>query len=301
MTGLRLAHRVIIATALIMMSGCNNPKAADPSASAAPNDTAFKKTETETSITLNKLADGVWMHTSAYRFPGGSLIPSNGLAIIDGDGLILVDTAWTALGTVELARQLKAASGLDIKKVVITHFHSDRIAGVDWLEAQGAEIYTHPQTPALAAQAGPPVPNSSVKELGKLGARVNLGPIEVGYPGSAHSPDNLVVYVKEAHILFGGCMIRAADSQKLGNLTDADLSHWPTSLQWVRAIYKDSQIVVPGHGNPGDKTLLSHTAALLARTVNSLAEHPKPDESHANELSGALNRPSPNKPSPNRP
>ena len=229
------------------------------------------------SVTLEKLAENVWLHTSFYEFPGGAKVPSNGIAVKDGDTLILVDTAWGEIATQTLAAKLKAETGLDISKVVITHFHYDRLAGVDWLEAQGATVFTHPDTAAKSAALGTPVPNTSVAELAEPHARTALGPLEIAYPGPGHTEDNLVVYVKDANILFGGCAVRAANHTSMGNVADANLSAWGPSLAWVKAVYKDTQIVVPSHGAAGNAKLLDHTLGLLAKTVNAQAEGPKSD------------------------
>ena len=255
--------RHFLFASVLLLAGCDvvAPKGAE-------------ETQNHIPVTIEKLADGVWMHTSHYEFPGGAKVPSNGLAVADGDSLILIDTAWGEIATQSLVNDLEEQTGLPVTKAVITHFHYDRLAGVDWLESRGVTIFTHPDTPAKSAALGTPVPNTSVAALKTPHSRTSIGPVEVAYPGPGHTSDNLVAYVKDAHILFGGCAVRAANHTGLGNVADADLSAWGPSLAWTKAVYKDAQIVVPSHGNPGNAKLLDHTMGLLAKTVNAKSAPP---------------------------
>ncbi len=260
----RLIHSFLMAGAL-SLAACGSKEAPKPEPKI---ETPKEEPEDLGSlVSVKKLTDGVWIHTSSKALPGAGVLPSNGLAVADGDGLILVDTAWGELATQELAKKLKKETGKDITKVVITHFHYDRLAGVDWLEDQGATVYTHPDTPGLSLPLGTPVPNTTVPELSEIGARTNIGPIEISFPGPAHTSDNLMVWVKEPKLLFGGCAVRADHHKSLGNLAHADLSNWGKSIAWAKTTYGDARMVVPSHGNPAGAELLVHTMALVEKTV----------------------------------
>ena len=224
-------------------------------------------------IVLNKITEGVWLHTSSQDIPGYGLVPANGLAVKDGDSLTLVNTAWGELATVELSEKLKEETGLDIGKLIVVHFHPDSLAGVDWLEERGVEVFAHPDTPKLSAQRGTPIPNTSVKALGTLGARVKVGPVEVSYPGPAHTEDNLMVYVTEPKILFGGCAVRPGNSSTMGNIADANMEKWPTSLQWAKETYPDTKMTIPSHGNPAAGiTLIDHSLELLEKAGKAASQ-----------------------------
>src|ERR1700691_799526 len=45
-------------------------------------------------VSVRRLAPNIWVHTSIQRYPGGVLIPSNGLIDETDHGSILIDTAW---------------------------------------------------------------------------------------------------------------------------------------------------------------------------------------------------------------
>jgi glyoxylase-like metal-dependent hydrolase (beta-lactamase superfamily II) len=72
-----------------------------------------------------------------------------------------------------------------------------------------------------------------------------------------------VVWVPEAKVLFGGCAVREAATSSAGNTADADMASWPEAIRRVRARYPEAEVVVPGHGEPGDAELLDHTIELL--------------------------------------
>ena len=58
-------------------------------------------------------------------------------------------------------------------------------------------------------------------------------------------------------------MLRAKSTTHLGNTNDADLVAWSSSVAKVEARYRQVEIVVPGHGEPGGADLLTHTRGLL--------------------------------------
>ncbi|MGB3455251.1 MAG: subclass B1 metallo-beta-lactamase, partial [Litorimonas sp.] len=214
-------------------------------------------------VTLSPIGEGVWVHTTNYRLPGQSPISTNGLVVVDGEAVTLVDGAWGELATVALIEAAREETGLPVTRMIVTHHHADRTQGVDAAEREGIEIFTHPDTPGLAARAGWPVPNTSVAALAEQGARTRVGRVEIAYPGHGHAPDNLVAYIPEAGLLYGGCMVRGAGVETLGNVLDADLPVWRESLLWTKQTYPDTKTVVPGHGKGANLSLLDATVALI--------------------------------------
>ena len=232
-------------------------------------------------IALQKIAEGVWVHTSNYIVPGRKPIPSNGLIVEDGDSLIMVDTAWGEMATQSLLEKIKADIGKPVTKLVITHHHLDKMAGVDVMEFEGAKVFTHPLTPIKAVNAGYPVPNTSVSALKDAKSRTKVGTVEVAYPGAAHAEENLVVYIPSQKILYGGGAIKGAEANSLGDINDADIKAWPASLNWVKATYREAQTVVPGHGKGADLTLIDKTLAMIAAKVNADAKAAETEENEA--------------------
>ncbi len=218
-------------------------------------------------IKISKIAPGVWVHTSYYTYPNGTKFPSNGLIVQDGQGLILVDTAWGELATVELMERISTEIKLPITRAIVSHSHADRLAGTDVLKSKGISVYSHPLTQKLATDYGLPVPDKAIASLNSVGSIVNLGKIDVLYPGPAHAMDNLMVWLPQEKILFGGCAIRAKGASSIGNTAHGDINSWLEVMKSITRQYPSAKIVVPGHGEPGDFSLISNTLTLVSKAA----------------------------------
>ena len=96
------------------------------------------------------------------------------------------------------------------------------------------------------------------------GSRLDGRGFELFYPGAGHTRDNLVVWIPEAKLLFGGCLIKEEGARHIGNVTDADLQGWPGAIKNLQRRYPGVELVIPGHGRPGGPQALENTLALLA-------------------------------------
>lgn len=248
--------------AAFMLSACGSPEAPAPAPKAV--DSFLTQLQADYPVTLAKIADDVWVHTTNYSLPGQSPIPVNGLVVVEGEDVILVDGAWGELATLSLLEKVKSETGKSVTKMIVTHHHMDRTAGVDVAEWQGIQIFTHPDTPGLAAKSGFPAPNTSVAALKAPGSRTKVGSVELAYPGHGHASDNLVAYISSKGILYGGCAVRGAGSKTLGNQEHADLEKWTTSLNWMKTTYPQTKIVVPGHGKGANLSLIDATLTLIS-------------------------------------
>lgn len=86
------------------------------------------------------------------------------------------------------------------------------------------------------------------------------------YLGAGHTIDNIVVWIPEEKILFGGCMLKALRWKGLGFTDDADLNEWPKTLKKLIKEFPESRIVIPGHGDYGDLSLIQHTIGLFEKS-----------------------------------
>ncbi|EGM79629.1 Zn-dependent hydrolase, glyoxylase [Rheinheimera sp. A13L] len=214
-------------------------------------------------LTVKQLAPGLWLHTSFRQLSPDLRFSSNGLLLKQKNEIWLIDTAWGESATAELLAWIKTELKLPVTKAIATHYHDDRTGGAMTLLQQQIPLFSSQQTRLLSISQNIPLPQS----FGALqpGDSKDLGSeVEIFYPGPGHSHDNLVVYLKEHQLLFGGCAVKAPQFAGLGNIADADLTHWPLALQRVQQRYTEAKIVVPGHGEPGDLTLLSYSLSLFS-------------------------------------
>jgi metallo-beta-lactamase class B VIM len=229
--------------------------------------TPTEPTEVTPDLQITRLEDGIWLHTS-WGLAGGTRYPANGLLVREGDTLLLVDTAWGEGSTRDLLAWVERTLKLPIARAIVTHGHDDRMGGASVLAERGVPVFGHPLTGAPAAKQGWPQP-TSLEALSKPGSAVALGPVEVFYPGTAHTADNVMVWIPRARILFGGCAVKDASSRTLGNIADADVAAWPEAIRRVQRQYGNPGIVVvPGHGAIGGPELLQHTLTLCDGNQN---------------------------------
>ena len=215
---------------------------------------------TEPDIEIVKLTEGVWRHISKQEIPNYGLYPSNGLISVKDGKAVIVDTAWSHQQTEQLLDRC-AEKGWQVVAVIITHFHLDRLAGLEVFHRRGIPSYARPQTTRLAKAAGNPLPQRPMQDdqILQLGGQS----LRVFYPGPGHTLDNTTVWFPQSKVLFGGCLVRPGDSRSLGNTEDADLTLWPKSMQKLLDEFPEAEFVVPGHHAPGHPDLLSHTLFLL--------------------------------------
>ncbi len=214
-------------------------------------------------LTINQIANNVFLHVSYKNVKNYGMVAANGLIITKGKHAYIIDTPWTQVDTEKLVTWIKA-QGLTPVSSISTHFHADRASGIPYLNKVSIDTYASEFTNQLLEthnkQAAKHHLLSSGNQLEKQ--IVAEGTVEIFYPGAGHSPDNIVVWLPEHKLLFGGCFVKSLNSKSLGYIGDADITKWPTSLQRLIDMYPKVKQVVPGHGKIGDSKLLTHTQAL---------------------------------------
>ena len=175
---------------------------------------------------------------------------------------MLVDTACTVAQTETLMAWAERTLGRRWLGAVATHWHDDRISGAPAVRRRGLALEVLDLTAqAMAARSLGP---ATVLVRATQGSRRDDRGFEAFYPGAGHTQDNLVVWIPEARLLFGGCLVKEERARHIGNVTDADLQGWPAAIKGVQQRYPGVEVVVPGHGQPGGPIALQNTLALLA-------------------------------------
>ena len=220
-------------------------------------------------LEVRELGDGMWLHISWSTYQD-MRVPSNGLLVREGDGLVLIDTAWGVESTLALLEWVDHSLKLPITRAIVTHSHDDRMGGAAVLVERKIPFHGHPRTAEIARRQSKPPP-AALEMLSKAGTIAPLGSLVVIYPGPGHTVDNLAVWLPHARVLVGGCAVKSADSTNLGYIGEADLGAWPDSIRRIMAAVPDDGpiVVVPGHGSLGGRELLTHTIALLQAAPGS--------------------------------
>lgn len=234
-------------------------------------------------LRITKLKDDIYVVTHLVDFaPANSLV-----AVLAPDWILMVDTPYTPRATRTVLEWIRTRFGKRRIVAVNTHSHVDRIGGNEVLKEEKIPIFGSDKTveriaslsawergnlikiakdPALKQdferlRFTPPDHVFKLKDGAKLDFEDET--VEVYFPGAAHTPDNVVVYLPKQRVLFGGCMI--VSYPKLGFTGQADLKAWPESLRHLRRF--DFDFVVPGHGESTSPELIEHTESLLKKAL----------------------------------
>lgn len=210
-------------------------------------------------LEIKKIDEGVYLHTSYKEFGSWGVVASNGLIAVNGKSAIVIDTPATESDT-QLLLDWLGDNGLKAEAVIATHFHHDSTAGFALLNAQNIPTYATRLTNQLLAKENGAQATQVIKDDSYW---LVENKIEAYYPGGGHTKDNIVVWLADKQILFGGCFVKP---DHLGYIGDAVLTDWPNSTKNLLSKYTDVKWVVPGHGELGGKLLLEQT---LARVIEA--------------------------------
>jgi len=211
-------------------------------------------------LKIFSLTRDCYVHIS-YGLVDGQWIPANGLHIVTEKEIILLDAPWTEMYTQTLIDSLENRYHKKISFCLATHSHVDRTGGLDVLKQHGVKTWSTQQTLDLCKKRGEKQAaftfnNDTVFDFGKIH-------LETFYPGHGHGPDNIVVWIPEKKILYGGCFVKSTESKDLGNLGDADVVQWKTAVEKTMRQFPHPDYIIPGHFGWSSKKSLRHTLQLL--------------------------------------
>jgi metallo-beta-lactamase class B len=214
-------------------------------------------------LELMPLTESVFIHISYHDLGKTKHFPANGMVYINRDKAFIIDTGWTYRETADLVRWLIEKKKVSILGAVATHWHIDCMGGLGEIQRSGIPSYANDLTREIARQKNLPVPENGFKD--ELTLKLNEKTLVCFYPGPGHTVDNIVVWLPDEKILFGGCLLKAAEWNFLGFSGDADLAEWPKTLEIVRKKFPQARVVIPGHGRTGTLDLIDHTLELLKK------------------------------------
>lgn len=211
-------------------------------------------------LRIEQITKNSYRHVSYLQTQDWGKVECNGMIALLETEAVVFDTPVSAEASTELIDWLNGERGCSIKAVVPTHFHIDCLGGLEVFHAQEIPSYAHKMTIKLAEQNGSIVPMNSFDD--KMSFFISGEDVIVKYHGAGHTEDNVVAYYPAEEVLFGGCLIKTINAGK-GNLDDADVKAWPSTVESVKESYPFVQHVIPGHGRDGDASLLEYTIELF--------------------------------------
>lgn len=211
---------------------------------------------TGSNLKISHLTGDFYVFTT-FNLYKGSRIPANGMYLVAGNGIVLFDTPWDTTQFQPLLDSIKVKHNKNVILSFATHFHEDRTGGLEYYKQQGIKTYTTKQTDNLSRKTGKKraeflIDKDTVFTVGQYS-------FQTYYPGHGHAPDNIVIWFEKEKILYGGCLIKSTDDTDLGNLSDANVNDYATTIKNVQEKCKKPKHIIPGHGSWASTRSLQHT------------------------------------------
>jgi glyoxylase-like metal-dependent hydrolase (beta-lactamase superfamily II) len=221
-------------------------------------------------LKIVQLTDSVYLY-STYQEYSGKPVSSNSIYIVTSAGIVMIDTPWDSSQLPKLLDSMFVKDAAIPILSISTHFHSDRTAGLDYLDSIGVKTYSTALTKAICKEVNAEEARNTFQ--GDTTFVIAGRKISIFYPGAGHSPDNIVVYLEKENLLFGGCFVKSYDANSLGYTGDADIISWHTGIKLLIKKYGSVDLVIPGHG-PWNKTeSMKRTKKLLKKEKRVLRKN----------------------------
>ncbi len=211
-------------------------------------------------LEINEISPGIFVHVTFLATEDYGNVACNGMVVINEGEALVFDTPTDDSVSMELINWVKTEQNAVVKGVVINHFHADCLGGLEAFHKEGIDSYANQTTINLALKNKLTAPLISFEQSLKLKAGKLV--VENRFFGEAHSPDNIISYVRKQNIMFGGCMVKALKA-KQGYLGDANVEQWSQTVKNIKSAYQKVEKVIPGHGAVGGIELLDYTISLF--------------------------------------
>ncbi len=215
---------------------------------------------------LVEVADGVFV----WLQPGGESGVSNAGAVIDDDGITVIDTMMVRSQWEPFALAVHKL-GMPIRRLVLTHAHIDHVGGTRAFP--NAAVYGSQQTSDLLDYTEMPIDSyktfmsafaDQFDEIAELGCRPVTHLVTDGapltnrielLPATGHTSGDVMVLIEDADVLFAGdlCFFGVTPLAFQG-----DPATWAATLDVIGDF---AEMIVPGHGPIGR----AQDCALLAQ------------------------------------
>lgn len=192
---------------------------------------------------------------------------SNAGFVITEKGVVVYDALGTPGLGYRLLQEIRKRTGKPVTHVVAGHYHADHIYGLQafrehtratlWAQAASSEYLNDPAAEQRLAQRrlalDPWVDDKTYvvkpdKTFGQSHS-FDMGDvhIELVHLGPAHAPDDTIMIVKEAGVVFSGDLIFAGRLPFLG--PEVNTENWLKRLADLQDLKPAPRFIIPGHGD----------------------------------------------------
>ena len=211
-------------------------------------------------LEISHLTENFYVFTT-YNLYKGNSISANGMYLVTDSGAVMFDSPWDTTQFQPLLDSIKTKHNKAIVICIATHSHKDKTAGLEFLKERGVKTFTTKQTDEISKVKG----EKRAEFLMEKDTVFSVGQykFQTYYGGPGHTSDNIVIWFDKEKILYGGCLVKSIEAKDLGNLEEAIVKEWPTTIKNIQAKFKDPKFIIPGHQSWTSKESLHHTLKLI--------------------------------------
>jgi len=211
-------------------------------------------------LIVKQITENSYVHISFLQTNDFGNVPCNGLIVTNNNEAIIFDTPTNDKNSEELINWIKGTLKCKINAIIPGHFHDDCLGGLTAFDKNDIPSYANFKTIEFAKENNFNVPKNGFRD--SLTLKVGDENVTAKFFGEGHTRDNIVGYFPSENVMFGGCLIKEIDASK-GYLGDANVTDWSATVEKAKKEYPNVKIVIPGHGDYGDKKLLDYTISLF--------------------------------------
>jgi glyoxylase-like metal-dependent hydrolase (beta-lactamase superfamily II) len=177
--------------------------------------------------------------------------------VVGTNGALVIDTGSSPAQGATIRAAAEQCAGVPVVAAVVTHGHWDHLCGL----AAFADLPTFGHD-SVSATIGADLPDDlgvSPSDLVppnhplSLAKALDLGQqrVEFVHFGRGHTEGDVVVIVPGADVIFAGDLLEESNPPSFG--VDCHLREWPAAIDGILGLLGENTLVVPGHGQPGDR------------------------------------------------
>ncbi|MEO5894003.1 MAG: BlaB/IND/MUS family subclass B1 metallo-beta-lactamase [Ferruginibacter sp.] len=220
---------------------------------------AFGQTQ-KPKLQISHLAGNFYIFTT-YNLYKGNPVAANGMYLVTDSGAVMFDSPWDTTQFQPLLDSIKIKHNKAVIICIATHSHKDKTAGLEFLKEHGAKTFTTKLTDKISKRNG----EKRAEFLMEKDTVFSVGQykFQTYYGGPGHTADNIVIWFEKDRILYGGCLVKSAESTDLGYLGEASIKEWPATIKKIQAKFKNPLFIIPGHESWTSNKSLNHTLQLI--------------------------------------
>lgn len=224
--------------------------------------TGLMAQENEAKLKITHLTGDFYVYTT-YNLYENTPVPANGMYLVTRNGVAMFDTPWDTTQFQPLLDSIWQRHKQKVTLCFATHWHSDKTAGLEYYRQQGIKTYTTVQTDELSRKNNKK--RAEFLMTKDTVFRLAQYTFETFYPGEGHTTDNIIIWFKKQKILYGGCLIKGADDETLGNLSDANVQEYATTLKNVQRKCTKPKFIIVAHSDWKNLNSLNHSIMMAEK------------------------------------